>query len=106
MAPRMTVFNVASMEFGFWLIFSKNGGMRMARTEPSLHRDERSMYCSVTLPKALWQTPQLRATITIADPGPEAHQFNLSAAGDALKEALGCDVDFRIIPVDTQDKTS
>lgn len=106
MAPRSTIFKAEEIVFGFWLVFDRSGQIRLARTEPSLDRDERSMYCEVTLPRALWRTPQLRATISIADPGPESRKIDIAAAGDALRGALGCDVDFRIMPVDVEDKTS
>ena len=66
--------------------------------EPKLARTERAMYVEVLLPKALWQTPSLRATVSIEDPGVMPVKIDVQAASDALKTAIGLDVDLKIIP--------
>lgn len=87
------------LEFGFWLVFSRDGDMRMLRTEPGISRDERAMFVQANLPKSLWSTPVLRATITVTDDEHEPKfELDLTAAGDAMREALGVDIDLQIVP--------
>lgn len=88
-----------SRSYGFWLAFSDSGRVRLTIREPDITRDERKMYVQAALPLSLWSTPALRATITVTEDDHEP-QFNidLQAAGDAMREALGVDVDIRVVP--------
>lgn len=80
-----------TMTFGLYLILAKDGGARMTRTAPQLARDERSMYLDVKIPTKIFETPTLRAEISI--PEPEARpEINIAAASAALSEALGVDI--------------
>lgn len=80
----------------FWLIFDSTGGVRLTRGQPDLSRNERGMSMSVKLPFALFQTPTLRATMTIDAPQPVVPPIDLTAAAEALKASLGVDIDVRI----------
>jgi hypothetical protein len=71
--------------YGFYLVFEEAGGVRLTRTEPHLDRAERAMFVQAKLPRTLWRTPSLRASIDI------------EIAGDALRSALGVDVDLKVI---------
>jgi hypothetical protein len=84
-------------DISFWLIFDSSGGVRITRGEPALSRNERGMAMIVKVPHSLFQTPALRATMTIEAPEPHVPPIDLTAAADALKRSLGCDVDVRII---------
>jgi hypothetical protein len=79
--------------YPLWLVFDRDGSVRMVRREPSLDRNERAMALSVRLPHSLWSTPSLSATITLAE-GETAPSFNIDieAASEALRSALGVDV--------------
>lgn len=85
------------IEYCFWLTFYADGAMRFTRTRPALGRTERSMRCVATLPKSLFSTPTLSATITVDDAGAAAMAVDVRAASDALSLALGVDVDLRIV---------
>ncbi|HEU5019665.1 MAG TPA: hypothetical protein VFT69_17035 [Pseudolabrys sp.] len=50
-----------------------------------------------TLPNALWETPSLRGKIEVSDPGSAAMSFELEAAADAVKKAVGLDIDLRVV---------
>jgi hypothetical protein len=82
-----------NMAYPFWLVFNRDGTMRLVRRPPTLDRHERGMSVSATLPMSLWDTPMLNATITLAEGEPVA-SFNLDvvAAAGALRSALGVDV--------------
>lgn len=88
------------IDFGFWLTFGVSGTIRLTIREPSISRDERKMFVEARLPKSLWNTPHLRATITVTDDEHEP-KFNLdlTAAGDALRTALGVDIDMQVVPL-------
>lgn len=80
-----------------WLIFDSGGGVRMTRLQPGLAADERAMQLEVKLPIALFRTPQLKASIEIEHQEPTVPPIDLTAATDALKTALGCDVEVRVV---------
>lgn len=82
--------------FHFWLVFSSDGSMRMSRTEPSCGRDEHKMKMDATLPKSLWKTPTLSGNIVLKDPGTPPVTIDIAAAQDALRSALGVDIDLRV----------
>jgi hypothetical protein len=81
----------------FWLIFDNLGGVRLTRGEPQLDRFERAMAMVVNVPYALFKTPSLRASLTIAAPEPVIPPIDLTAAAEALKQSLGCDIDVRVV---------
>jgi hypothetical protein len=83
------------LEFGFWLVFNSTGDIRLTRGRPSCTRDEHSMKMVVSLPKSLWQQPQLSGHITITDPAAPIN-IDVTAASEALSTALGVDIDLRI----------
>lgn len=89
-------------DIAFWLIFDSEGGVRLTRAEPNLNRNERGMSMTVKVPHALFKTPCLRATMEIQAPDPVVPPIDLTAAADALKQSLGCDVDVRIIQPEEQ----
>jgi hypothetical protein len=101
MAARQTDglgYSAPNLDFHFWLVFSSDGAMRMSRTEPSCSRTEHRMKMVATLPKSLWKTPSLSASIVLADPGSPPLEIDVSAAQDALRETLGVDIELRVIP--------
>jgi hypothetical protein len=92
---RFTYDKGDEIEFPFWLTFNgKTGNVSLGRSKPATGRDERSISCVAKLPKALFMTPELRATITVAAPeaGTE-FKIDTQAAAEALRGALGVDVD-------------
>lgn len=97
MAPRSSHLSQKAITYGFWLVFDDRGGMRFARQNPNVGRDERAMFLEATLPRSLFATPPLRATISVADPGEAAPQIDISAASEALRQALGVDIDLKVI---------
>ncbi|MRX32781.1 hypothetical protein [Aminobacter sp. MDW-2] len=97
MSPRNSRVTATHVIYGFWLVFEEGGGVRLTRTEPALDRAERSMFLNATLPRSLWNTPTLRANIGVKH-GPEGgFNIDLDVAADALRAALGVDVDLRVI---------
>jgi hypothetical protein len=89
-------------EIGFWLIFDVNGGVRLTRGEPDLGRFERGMQMTIKIPHALFKTPTLRASIDIQSPEPAVQPIDLTAAAEALKLSIGCDVDVRIVSTEAE----
>lgn len=91
-----------TLVYGFWLIFEGDGAVRLTRAQPGVTRSERAMKCEVTLPLALFKTPELRATITVAEPESSTFAIDVEAVGEALRTALGVDIDLRIAPAEAQ----
>lgn len=96
MTKRHSYISKDRIEFSFWLIFDADGGMRFSRGEPNIGRDERAMACTTALPRSLFGTPQLKARIDITEGGGAAFTIDVEAAADALRGALGVDIDLRV----------
>ncbi len=75
-----------SVEMAFNLIFDEEGGLRLTRGEGKLDRGERSMGLTLKVPRSLWRTPQLKATIEIADAGIPRPVIDVAAANAAIRE--------------------
>ena len=96
MGKQFSIRRADHWELSFWLIFDSSGGVRVTRGQPDLGRNERGMAMSVKLPFALFRVPSLQATMTIEAPEPIVPPIDLTAAAEALKSALGVDIDVRI----------
>jgi len=104
---RFTLFDRSAKlaTFKFWLVFNgRSGDMRLTRGEPDCASGERAMKLEVKLPFALFETPTLKAVIDVAAVGPNIPPIDLTAASDALKGALGVDIDLKIIPPEPLDE--
>lgn len=97
MAARHSSVLANHIEYTFWLVFDDQGGMRMARGRPGTNRNERAMEITARLPRSLFRTPELRATIKIDEAASMDFNLNVEAASDALKAALGVDLDLQVI---------
>lgn len=81
-----------------WLAFNQNGTARWTRKEPNLDRSERAIKIRLAVPGTLFAMPTLKANITIpADSMPATFEINAETAADALKSALGVDIDLQVI---------
>lgn len=90
-------------EFQFWLVFTNSAAMpRLTVRDPSLKREERAMFMSVLIPVSLWNTPQLKALVTVGDPGVHSITIDTEAAAFALREAIGMDVEVRVVDQERQ----
>ena len=92
MSKRYSQVRSDCIEYSYWLVFDNAGSMRLSRGQPALAPNERGMAVTTTLPRSLFATPQLRATINITDQGAPAMEIDVNAAGTALAAALGCEV--------------
>ena len=80
-------------------MFGNDGKIRQTVREPDISRHERKMYVSALLPKSLWSTPALKATINVTEDNHEPKfTIDLQAAADAMRQSLGVDIDMRIVP--------
>lgn len=96
MAAQFTQTHLDPMRFEFWLVFAADGGMRFSRGQPQVSRGERAMACSAMLPKSLFRTPELKATISFPDGAPQDFKIDIEAAGEALRHVVGVDIDLQI----------
>jgi hypothetical protein len=81
-----------------WLAFNINGAARWTKGEPTVGRHERAINVRLQVPRALFNTPTLRASITIPDDAaPLAYEIDAQTVAEALKSSLGVDVDVQII---------
>jgi len=96
MSPRHSIIRSDHIEYGFWLTFDANGGVSFSRGEPTLRRGERSMSCQAVLPLTLFKTPELKARIGVSDAAPGSFTIDVEAAGAALRQVIGCDIDLRV----------
>lgn len=93
----MTRENTTDLFFDIWLVFKRSGSVRMTIREADIARDERKMFLTVRMPKSLWSSPELKGTITVTDDNREpVLQIDAQAASEALRQAIGVDIDLLI----------
>lgn len=88
---RMTTERPDHLEFALWLIFDREGSVRLVRSNPALSRTERAVSLTAKMPKSLWETPSLRAELTVADNGQTT--VDIQAVAEAVRLAIGVDID-------------
>ena len=94
---RYSTSTATTFSYDFWLVFDDIGGVRLTRGEPDLQRGEHKIFMRATLPKSLWQRPQLRGSIVINDAGQPGATIDVQAAQDAVRSATGLDIDIQVI---------
>lgn len=94
-----SVKNGTAWQWGFWLVFDGSGTAqpRVTSREPKLDRNERAVYLEVTLPKALWEIPTLKASIVVDSPEASASVIDVAAVNEAVRKATGLDFDIQVV---------
>lgn len=91
----------------FWLTvgrsetYSERPAVRVTASYPKLARNERTINLKMELPLVLFETPSLSATITVDAPA-QAVQIDAMAAVEAVRQAIGMDVDIRVVSEGTE----
>ncbi|MFL5900919.1 MAG: hypothetical protein ACJ75S_06935 [Solirubrobacterales bacterium] len=91
------------LELDFHLVVGDNiegmqrPSVRVSADRPQLKRNERAINLKMNVPLALFRTPQLAATINIADPGESAVKIDVDAISAAVRGAIGMDVDIQVV---------
>lgn len=78
---------------------------RITKNTPALKRNEISIKMSVSVPRALFETPQLQANITLPDDRLAPEVFNLDVRQnleDIIKQHAGFEVKLIELPVEEQ----
>jgi hypothetical protein len=84
------------VEFDFWAVFSRDPvSVRVLAGYPSLGRNERAMNLKVVLPNALFETPSLSASISVAAPE-HAPTIDIAGVAEAMRQAIGMDVEITV----------
>lgn len=88
-----------TLTYGFWLVFGRDGGVRLVRGEPGQSAAERAVKVEGSLPLALWRTPLLRATMTVhAGETRDVIESRIDVLADQVREVLGVEVEMRVVP--------
>ena len=83
-------------DVSFWLVFDAWGAVRLTRGEPDLKNGERGMAVMAHIPHALFNIPQLRATLNVTAPDAPPIQIDRDAAAEALKLVVGADINLTV----------
>jgi len=92
------------LDFSFFLIMRHDGKdykdptVRVTKNKPAVARDERMIKVKMSVPKAVFRTPELVASITIDDDSaPAAIEADVQhQIADILSEAVGLDIQLNI----------
>lgn len=93
-----------TLELDFWLTISRGAGPQYNRRpsvkasagQPNLGRNERAMNIKMSLPIALFETPQLAASIKVEEPTQGIH-IDATAVAEAVRQVVGMDVDVSVV---------
>lgn len=91
MTSRHSMLYGDTIEYSGWLIIDSQGGMKLSRPPPRLAAGERALSLVVKVPKTLFKTPSLKATITIPPDTspPEISAETVAGIENALKIGTG-----------------
>ena len=84
------------LDFSFWLSFDVGGDVALTRTEPTVSRDQRAMQVTTTLPKSLFVTPTISATLNVLADTVKSHEIDVETLTSAMRDVVGVDIDFTI----------
>lgn len=87
------------IRLNFWLVVGRGDGgrpsVRIVASYPTLARNERALYLKIELPIALFEAPTITASITVDAPETPVN-IDATAVAEAVRQAIGMDVDIRI----------
>lgn len=85
--------DAATLRVWGWLVLDERGGLRLTRKEGRLAPGERAIKLAVEVPRSIFRTPQLKATVTIPkDQSPEELVAKTQGLADQLGAGLGMTV--------------
>lgn len=91
-----------SIELDFYLVVSRGDnsfarpGVRVTAGYPNLSRRERALRLKVSLPMALFEAPQIEATIKVASPEQRV-SIDADAIAEVVEQAIGMNVDLQVV---------
>ncbi|WP_313337327.1 hypothetical protein [Sphingobium yanoikuyae] len=77
--------------------WNRRPSARLSAGQPKLDRRERAINLKMSLPLALFETPAIVARIEVDDPAMPV-TIDTAAVADAVKSAIGLDIDLRVVP--------
>ena len=89
------------MLLDFWLTIGRGQGrsdkpsVKATAGYPSLARNERAINLKMELPIALFEAPSLSASIKVDSPA-QAVTINAETVAEAVRQAIGMDVDIQV----------
>jgi hypothetical protein len=86
------------VEYSAWLAITEDGDLTLTRGRPALSPKQRAVSLTLTVPRAIFKTPEIRVAIQVADPGEAA--IDIEAAAQTVAEAIaaGCDLKVTVEP--------
>ena len=96
------------MLLDFWLTIGRGQGgsdrpsVKATAGYPNLARNERAINLKMELPIALFEAPSLSASITVESPA-QAITINAETVAEAVRQAIGMDVDIQVNRGDEHD---
>lgn len=91
-----------TIELDFFLIIQRGDssfgrpGVRVTAGYPNLSRRERALRLKVSLPIALFETPQIEASIKVEHPD-QVVTIDASAIAEAVEQVIGMNVDVQVV---------
>lgn len=82
--------------------WNRRPGVRVTAAQGKLDRRERTMNLKIALPLALFETPMLKASITVDDPSVPI-SIDAEAIAEAVRGVVGMDIDLRVIEPGEED---
>lgn len=76
--------------------WNRRPSVKLTAGEPALDRGERAINVKMSLPLALFEAPSIVARIDVAEPSAPI-TIDASAVAEALKSAIGMDIDLKVI---------
>lgn len=92
MSTRFSSVRSDHVEYSGWLVVDEAGGMKLGRARPSLSTKERAVAISLTVPRSVFKTPELKVSIEVSEGRPP----DMSAVAQTVADALAAGTDLKV----------
>lgn len=90
--PRHSIIRSDQIEYGAWLVIDARGGLRVTRDKPATRADERRIAINVTVPRSIFETPDLRINVMLSGNAAEPNALEIKKAVSKAVEGYGLEV--------------
>lgn len=84
MSTRYSSVMMNTVTYNAWLVIDEQGSMRMTRAKPQISARERRVAFKITVPRAIFKTPELRVEATVNGEAPEIDMVEVTKSIEDL----------------------
>lgn len=99
---KFTADGVKHLRYDVWLALSSDGSVTLSKNPPGLASNERRMQLRIEVPASVFETPELKATVSMNGRPPEVTPAEIEADVAKALESAGLAVNIMVNEVDSE----